>query len=169
MQPSRTSPPARHHGAHGGRNLHWVKASNGHIPSDALQSGIEADGKPLFLARAPYQGGMHPGKVGRHIQGGGFSVGYGHKEHNLPDYEVLCGDASRLRWVKQEGALNIQGFVPVPVGREATGEPLYAAKTLHEGSMQPGKCAPHINKGMSFAYGHKECETNRYMVLAYKE
>ncbi|KAJ2361459.1 hypothetical protein H4S01_005252 [Coemansia sp. RSA 2610] len=168
-QRSSDSPQASHYGAHGSRNLHWVKASNGYIPPNAVQSGVEADGKPLFLARAPYQGGVHPGKVGQHIQGGGFSVGYGHKEHNLPDYEVLCGDASKLRWVKQEGALVIQGFVPVPVGHEETGEPLYAAKTLYEGSQQPGKCAPHIKKGMSFAYGHKERETDNYLVLAYAD
>ncbi|KAJ2529122.1 hypothetical protein GGH20_002352, partial [Coemansia sp. RSA 1937] len=61
------------------------------------------------------------------------------------------------------------GFVPFPAGHEETGEPLYVAKTLHEGSQQLGKCAPHIKKGMAFPYAHKERTTDDYMVLAYAD
>ncbi|KAI9503724.1 hypothetical protein BX070DRAFT_176398, partial [Coemansia spiralis] len=123
--------------------------------------------KPLFVARAIYKGGLHPGKAGQHLENGGCNIGYGHKEVTVTEYQVLCGDASKLRWVRQEGILNIQGFVPYPAGHEETGEPLYIAKTLHDGSQQLGKCAPHIKKGMAFSYGHKERTTDDYMVLAY--
>ncbi|KAJ2503963.1 hypothetical protein H4217_009482, partial [Coemansia sp. RSA 1939] len=64
------------------------------------------------------------------------------------------------------GPLVIQGFVPYPAGHEESGEPLYIAKTLYDGSQQLGKCAPHIKKGMSFPYSHKEKTTDSYMVLA---
>ncbi|KAI8321703.1 hypothetical protein GQ54DRAFT_250272, partial [Martensiomyces pterosporus] len=145
----------------------WISASNGHIPPNAVQGGIEKDGKPLFVARTMYKGGLHPGKAAPHLEDGGCNIGWGHKEVAVSEYQVLCGDASKLRWVKQEGALNIQGFIPVQAGHEETGEPLYIAKTLVEGSQQLGKCAPHIKKGMSYPYGHKEKDTNDYMVLAY--
>ncbi|KAJ2402483.1 hypothetical protein GGI23_000681 [Coemansia sp. RSA 2559] len=146
--------------------LQWVSAENGHIPPNAVQGGIEKDGTPLFVARAIYKGGLHPGKAGQHLENGGCNIGFGHKEVAVSEYQVLCGDASRLRWVRQEGPLNIQGFVPYPAGHEETGEPLYIAKSLYEGSQQLGKCAPHIKKGMSFPYGHKEKTTDNYMVLA---
>ncbi|KAJ2305902.1 hypothetical protein IWW55_001708, partial [Coemansia sp. RSA 2706] len=130
---------------------------------------LEADGKPLFVARAMYKGGLHPGKASQHLENGGCNIGYAHREVAVSEYQVLCGDASKLKWVKQEGALNIQGFVPVEAGHEESGEKLFIGKTLHEGSQQLGKCAPHIKKGMSFAYGHKERETKEYMVLAYAD
>ncbi|KAJ2801178.1 hypothetical protein H4S07_005000, partial [Coemansia furcata] len=87
-------------------------------------------------------------------------------EVNVREYQVLCGDASQLYWVKQDGQLSIKGFKPVEGGHEDSGEPLYIAKTLTEGSQQLGKCAPHIKKGMSYPYGHKELTTENYMVLA---
>ncbi|KAJ1852430.1 hypothetical protein LPJ73_002831 [Coemansia sp. RSA 2703] len=154
-------------GANSNRGLHWVSASNGNIPPQAVQGGVEKDGTPLFVARAMYKGGLHPGKAGPHIQDGGCAIGWGHKEVNVSEYQVLCGDASQLRWVNQNKELVIQGFKPVDAGHEETGEPLYIAKTLYEGSQQLGKCAPHIKHGMSFPYGHKERTTDKYMVLAY--
>ncbi|KAJ1812869.1 hypothetical protein LPJ56_005357, partial [Coemansia sp. RSA 2599] len=134
-------------GANAARGLQWVNASNGQIPPQAVQGGVEADGTPLFVARAMYKGGLHPGKAGPHIQDGGCAIGWGHKEVNVPEYQVLCGDASQLRWINQSKELVIQGFRPVDAGHEETGEPLYVAKTLYEGSQQLGKCAPHIKKG----------------------
>ncbi|KAJ2638481.1 hypothetical protein GGF40_001617 [Coemansia sp. RSA 1286] len=154
-------------GANATRGLQWVNASNGQIPPQAVQGGVETDGTPLFVARAMYKGGLHPGKAGPHIQDGGCAIGFGHKEVNVPEYQVLCGDASQLRWINQTKELVIQGFRPVDAGHEETGEPLYVAKTLHQGSQQLGKCAPHIKHGMSFPFGHKERTTDKYMVLAY--
>ncbi|KAJ2060174.1 hypothetical protein GGI17_003951 [Coemansia sp. S146] len=153
----------------GNAGLQWVTASNGHIPPNPVQGGIESDGTPLFVARAIYKGGLHPGKAGQHLEGGGCTIGYGSKEVGLSEYQVLCGDASRLRWAAQEGSLNIQNCVPFPAGHEESGEPLYVAKTLHDRSQQLGKCAPHIKKGMSFPYGHKELTTEKYMVLCYAD
>ncbi|KAJ1846810.1 hypothetical protein LPJ70_001851 [Coemansia sp. RSA 2708] len=169
------APGASSYGAHGGRGgssahgVQWVNAANNFIPNNAVQGGLEADGKPLFVARAMYKGGLHPGKASQHLENGGCNIGYAHREVAVSEYQVLCGDASKLKWVKQEGALNIQGFVPVEAGHEESGEKLFIGKTLHEGSQQLGKCAPHIKKGMSFAYGHKERETKEYMVLAYAD
>ncbi|KAJ2807655.1 hypothetical protein H4R20_001198 [Coemansia guatemalensis] len=151
------------------RGLQWVSASNGHIPPNAVQGGIEKDGRPLFVARTMYKGGLRPAKVGHHLENGGCNFAYSNKEIAVSEYQVLCGDASRLRWVRQEGSLDINGFVPFPAGHEETGEPLYIAKTLHENSQQLGTCALHFKKGMLFPYGHKERSTSNYMVLAYAD
>ncbi|KAJ2157825.1 hypothetical protein GGF46_004218 [Coemansia sp. RSA 552] len=149
--------------------MHWVNATNGSIPDNAVQGGLEKNGSPLFVARAMYKGGLHPGKAAPHIQDGGCSIGWGHKEINLAEYQVLCGDANKLKWVKQEGALSVQNFRPVEAGHEETGEPLYIAKAMYEGSQQLGKCASHVKKGMAFAYGHKERTTDKYLVLAHAD
>ncbi|KAJ2506237.1 hypothetical protein GGI11_006735 [Coemansia sp. RSA 2049] len=153
--------------ANSSRGIQWVTTKNSQIPPNAVQGGAEKDGKPLFVARVIYKGGLHPGKAGEHIQGGGCSIGYGHKEVNLNEYQVLCGNAANLKWVEQENSLVVQGFNPVEGGYEESGEPLFIAKTLYDGSQQLGKCGAHIKHGMSFAYGHKEKTVDKYMVLAY--
>ncbi|KAJ2548329.1 hypothetical protein EV175_004868 [Coemansia sp. RSA 1933] len=170
---SPTAGPGGNHGqnmrgnANSSRGFQWTTARNNQIPPNAVQGGVEKDGKPLFVARALYKGGLHPGKAAEHIQGGGCSIGYGHKEVNLNEYQVLCGSANNLKWVEQENSLLVQGFNPVEGGYEESGEPLYIAKTLYDGSQQLGKCGSHIKHGMSFAYGHKEKSVEKYMVLAY--
>ncbi|OMJ10437.1 hypothetical protein AYI70_g10334 [Smittium culicis] len=145
----------------------WVMATDGSIPPNAVQGGVEKDGTPLFIARSFYKGGLHPGKAGPHLEGGGFLIGYGGKEVKINEYFVLCGDASRLRWVEQHGILDISNFRPIEAGHEETGEPLFVAKTLYEGSQQIGKCGQHLKQGMSFSYGKKERNSSNYMVLAY--
>ncbi|KAJ2792984.1 hypothetical protein H4S07_007184, partial [Coemansia furcata] len=153
----------------GGAELKWVAASDGHIPPNPVQGGIEDDGKPLFVARAIYKGGLHPGKAGQHLGGGGCAIGYGGKEVGVSEYQVLCGDASKLRWSAQDGILNLEDCVPYPAGHEESGEPLYIAKTLHDGSQQLGKCAMHLKRGMSFPYGRKEVLAEKYMILCYAD
>lgn len=37
----------------------WVPASNGQVPPDAVQGGM--DGEPLFVARAKHEGDLIPG------------------------------------------------------------------------------------------------------------
>jgi hypothetical protein len=62
----------------------WVPASNGSIPPGAFVAGHEPDRK-LILCRAPYNGGVHPGK----IVGGTCDFGWGGQEMYAASYEVL--------------------------------------------------------------------------------
>ncbi|KAL1748613.1 carbohydrate-binding module family 12 protein [Schizophyllum fasciatum] len=74
------------------RGLRWVDAS-GRLNISSLgyrpvEGGREADGKPLFIAKAPHKGAEHPGKVGEHLDGA--LIPYGGKEKNVDVYRVLC-------------------------------------------------------------------------------
>ena len=68
----------------------WVAASGGLIPEDAVVAGHEADGEPLFVARAIFQGGLHPGKVRLAFKAA--NVGFANKEQKAFQYEVLVDD-----------------------------------------------------------------------------
>jgi len=67
-----------------GGQTRWVRARNGEVPRDAWVGGIER-GRNLYVCRASYGGGVHPGKLfGRHC-----NIGWGGREISLADYEVL--------------------------------------------------------------------------------
>lgn len=65
----------------------WVAASNGKIPSGSLVGGNEANGEKLYVCRANYKGGVHPGKVRKAF--GACNIGWGGKEVAVNPYEVL--------------------------------------------------------------------------------
>ena len=66
--------------------LKWVEAMNGEIPEGALESGWETEG-PLYVCRAGYGGGVHPGKVRADF--GGCHIPWGGQEIVIPIYDVL--------------------------------------------------------------------------------
>ena len=66
--------------------IKWVEASNGDIPKNAVVGGDE-DGAKLYIARAFYRGGTHPGKIKEGWDG--CNISYGGKEITLRNYEVL--------------------------------------------------------------------------------
>jgi hypothetical protein len=65
----------------------WVSGSGGQIPDGAIVCGREENGDPLFVARANFKGGIHPGKI-RFAFGAAF-IGFGGKENQVNDYQVL--------------------------------------------------------------------------------
>ncbi|CAE6439130.1 unnamed protein product [Rhizoctonia solani] len=52
-----------------------------------VEGGNEHDGSPLFIARAFYWGGTHPGKTSSMLKGA--NITFAGKEHCLKDYQVL--------------------------------------------------------------------------------
>jgi hypothetical protein len=68
----------------------WIAAKNGEVPMGALFAGKEADGNPLYIARADFMGGLHIGKVNPRF--GAALIPYGGKEHSVKQYEVLVID-----------------------------------------------------------------------------
>ncbi|KAJ2830518.1 hypothetical protein FBU31_001860 [Coemansia sp. 'formosensis'] len=148
----------------------WVKASNGAIPSNAIAQGVERDGRPLYIARAFFKGGLHPGKAAPHLANGGFATGYGGQTQELNEYFVLCGDINCAQWISQNGPVHKQDHGPALVegGHEADGQPLYIAKANFNNSQQLGKAGYHLGNGMNFVYGDNERSQKNYMVLAYR-
>jgi len=67
----------------------WAWASHGQVPPNALQSGNEADERPLFACRTEYRGSMQLGKIRPGFNGCNFS--YGGREMTGAFYEVLMG------------------------------------------------------------------------------
>jgi hypothetical protein len=67
----------------------WVAASAGEraIPDGAIVCGREANGDPLFVARARLNGSVHPGKV--RFELGAALISFGGREIAVQDYEVL--------------------------------------------------------------------------------
>ncbi|GAA94777.1 carbohydrate-binding module family 12 protein [Mixia osmundae IAM 14324] len=147
--------------------VYWVFVQNQQIPGNAIQCGSDSGGQPLYAARAYFKHGVHIGKAGKHLKNG-VSIPWGGQEHNVEKFEILCGDASRVRWIDQEGDLNIEpSFQPVEGGRDHDGRAIFVAQVKYEGSVQVGKVVigePHCN----LAYGGKEINhAGDWKVLAY--
>ncbi|KAK2467813.1 hypothetical protein APHAL10511_000108 [Amanita phalloides] len=74
------------------RGLHWV-SSHGTINVGALgarpvEGGHENDGTPLYIVRAYYKDGVHPGKASPKLKGAYIAWDGGEKA--VENYEVLC-------------------------------------------------------------------------------
>lgn len=69
-------------------NYKWVSANAGIIPAGALEAGREAaPGEVLYVCRADYRGGIHPGKVRPQL--GGCNISWGGREIKIKSYDVL--------------------------------------------------------------------------------
>lgn len=66
----------------------WVQfSSQSPIPNGAYNGGHEANGSPLYMCRAAFNGGVHPGKLGPST--GGCNITYGGVEHTIYEFELL--------------------------------------------------------------------------------
>jgi hypothetical protein len=72
-----------------GKDFKWVLASSGKIADDAVHGGEEhPPGKEeLFICRANYKNGVHPGKIRPAFRG--CAIGFGGKELTISQYEIL--------------------------------------------------------------------------------
>ncbi|MEJ8835577.1 DM9 repeat-containing protein [Ramlibacter sp. AN1133] len=72
-------------------DLSWAPATGGSVPSNAMKAGEEGTPgrEPLFICRASYRNGVHPGKVRPGF--GGCNIGWGGREEVVARYEVLLG------------------------------------------------------------------------------
>ena len=139
--------------------LYWESADGGHIPESALVAGRRAHGESLFICRAEFEGGIHPGKISHGMVG--CAVPWGGREHFLNHYDILLAaiadrgtpeaepgvvtesdTVSGLYWESADG-----GHIPesaLVAGREAHGERLFICRAEFEGGIHPGK----INYGI---------------------
>ncbi|KAH8109828.1 hypothetical protein DFH11DRAFT_1624702 [Phellopilus nigrolimitatus] len=151
-----------------GQKINWAGANPGLLPPDAIKGGKESsDGSPLFVARAPYMGGLHPGKA----SSGYCWISYDGKEIYIKsDYEVLVGLESSVKWVSVEGRYShnkLGDYIPVRGGREEDGTPLYIAQVNLADGIHCGKVKD--NSTAMIPYNYKEHLIDSYRVLVFDE
>ncbi|MCL6417651.1 DUF3421 domain-containing protein [Aestuariirhabdus sp. Z084] len=135
-------------------NADWVSASHGDIPSGSLMSGHEADGETLYVCRATYEGGVHPGKVRSTL--GACNIGWGGKEIPVEQYETYV--------IWQQAT---DGEVPpfaVVAGHESDGEKLYICRGNYNGGVHSGKVRSAFG-ACNLGWGGEEVMVNPYEVL----
>lgn len=110
-------------------NGDWV-AFNGAVPENAVVGGHRAD-RAFIICQAPYNGGMHPGRLGD----AGCTISWGGQEIALPPAGILVGDGYYWRAVDPN-----YGFPPDAVaGGGENGHPLFICQAPFEGGIYPGK------------------------------
>lgn len=137
-------------------SLQWIGMSAG-MP---LPAGIVAGGKEgnppttLFICRANYNGGAHPGK----LFNGYCNFGWGGQEITASNYEVLVSNKP-LGWVTAS-----TGYVPpnaVQGGYQQNG-PLYICQAKYMGGKYPGKV---VGTNCNIGYAGQEVLVPFYKVL----
>ena len=63
----------------------WILASNGIVPGKAIKTD-----KDIYVGRVLYSGSLIPCKIATFSPHMCAYMGYGEKEHNTKEYEVLC-------------------------------------------------------------------------------
>jgi hypothetical protein len=137
--------------------LAWVRLAQGAPrPATALIAGQEG-GLPVSICRAPYQNGMHPGKL---LGNNGCSIGYGGREILLPQYEVLTGNPQTTRWVQSAGGQNVPGAY---IGGGEPGRPqLPVCRAPIANGTITGKVVAQF---CNISAGGREIQAPRYEVL----
>ncbi|MBE9029762.1 DUF3421 domain-containing protein [filamentous cyanobacterium LEGE 11480] len=137
------------------KRLTWVNARNGEVPRRAVMGGRET-GRRLYICRANYNGGVHPGK----IVANNCNISYAGKEIEMPKYQALVNlKRLPLTW---KNASN--GSIPrkaVMGGRE-TGRRLFVCRARYKGGVHPGKL---VARNCNIGYAGQEIEVPRYQVL----
>jgi len=134
----------------------WVRMHTGdRLPHHAVVGGNQPNPPAtLFVCRANYRGGVHPGK----LFNGRCNIGWGGNEISLSQYEVLVSRKS-VGWVSASfGAIPphaIQG------GYQHDG-PLYICQANYNGGIHSGKV---VGQNCNFGWGGKEISVPYYKVL----
>jgi len=135
----------------------WVYESGGAVPSDAISGGMEPDGTPLYICRAFFQGGVHPGRVRPGLTG--CNIGWGTLEYDVPFYQVLVP-----LWASAANGNIPPGAYSYGFEAGFFGPALYPCRGYLNGGLHPGKVRPGFI-GCNIGWGGKEVPVNPYEVL----
>jgi hypothetical protein len=140
----------------------WKSSANDNIPLDAVVGGSEG-GAPLYICKAAYKGGTHPGKVRPGF--GGCKIGWGGQEITVPSYEVLVPG-----WA---AATNDNIPFAHALGNEAPGIQdkdqfsggafLLGCHAIYQNGIHPGKTRPGF-AGCKIGWGGQEITVPNYEV-----
>ena len=139
----------------------WVYEKNGEVPLDAIIGGVEPGGSYLYICRAFFAGGVHPGRVRPGLSG--CVISWGGSEHSIPFYQVLVPRWASASNGNVPAGAYAYGF-EAPTPGSLFGATLYACRAYLNGSMHPGKVRPGLT-GCAIGWGGKELYLNPYEVL----
>src|SRR5687768_3824733 len=135
----------------------WGAFRDGAVPDGVAPHGWDENNEPIWVCRARFSGGVHPGMV--RPASGGAIIAWGGRKNLVSEYEVLM-DAGE--WV--EASLGATPPDVYSAGAEADGETLYVARGEWQGAMLAGKFRPAFG-GANVANGDTEIVLYRYQVL----
>lgn len=138
-------------------DLEWVTIDRGdRLPRNIVTGGYQSNPPAtLYVCRAPYRGGAHPGK----LYNGACNFGWGGSEIVEPSrYEVLTSRRT-LRWVPAS-----YGAVPPRAieGGYQHDARLYICQARYRGGMHPGKL---YKESCLIGWGGEEVGIPEYYVL----
>lgn len=113
----------------------WITASYGRIPKYAIIGGYDGDGKPLYICRAKYEGGIQPGK----IVGENCNFSFNGIEVMTPIYQVLISQ-SGFKWAPGNDAFTPKDAIS---GGYQNKQHLYICQGKFDGGIYPGKIVGH--------------------------
>jgi hypothetical protein len=139
----------------------WIDSASGApLPANAVAGG-EENGHRLYVCRASYNGGVHPGKV----VAGNCNIGFGGDEIVLQQYQVLVTDVSPHSF-PEWGAPKDELAGAFVGGRESSGSPLAVCRAAYNGGIHPGKV---VGDNCNIPYAHREIHVPQFEVLYWVE
>uniref|UniRef100_A0A0A9YG15 Natterin-3 n=1 Tax=Lygus hesperus TaxID=30085 RepID=A0A0A9YG15_LYGHE len=123
--------------SHCGGTFEWFRSSHGDVPPRSVHGGVDVNGMPIFVGRAWHHGDLLPAKV-TPAHRCAF-VTYGGRQKEEHHYEVLVSDHVAWRPCRGGGSIPPEA---IRVGHTRDGEPLYMGRTMHHGTLTPGKVHP---------------------------
>ena len=131
---------------------------NKKVPTRTLKTGVDINGKALFLCRGAYKNSI---QIGKTWQGYNHcNISYAGKELLLSNYKVFIKkDFQHFGWRKP-----FHGKKAIKVGTDTNGQALFVCKGAYRNSIQPGKTWAGYNK-CNIAYAGHEVLLNNYQIL----
>lgn len=139
----------------------WVPTRRGMpLPRHALRGGSEPQ-RHLFICRARYKRGLHPGK----IVAGYCNIGWGGREILRARYDVLVvRQPSAVRWTSYRSR-HFHRTRSVRAGFEP-GRTLDICRARYRGGLHPGKV---VDGRCNVGWGGREILLNRFEVLVHRD
>lgn len=125
--------------------------------ANALMTGTDTNGNSLYLCVAKIFNSTQPGKTWEGY--GRCNVPYGGKEYIVDRFEIPPRTLFNGAYWQDNPRL------PLAVGRDTNGTPLFLCQAYFNGSKQPGKTWPGYNN-CNISYAGREIITDNYQIFA---
>lgn len=153
-----------------GVSVHWVAASAGQVPPNAVEGGQYQDGSKTYIGRFQFNGTVTPGEI---VPNEGVCyISFNGKEEESNNYEVLVMSSPQVQstppptvtWISQNGTFDPVAINAFEGGCERNGVKLYIGRSLHDDGCHIGKVRSDL--GACFVpFEGEEHQFKEYQVL----